>query len=141
MELEEFVEQQIGDCRTAYESGDYRQLIHAFRWCTMHEKSLPEWIANGALEALQFSLEKGGAAGKGKTGGHKAKIARDAIHKERHKIAAWQLDRRKIEGGNRHQAFERASEYLAGTSAQGSAGAIEESYNKIAAQFTPVKSA
>jgi hypothetical protein len=100
---------------------------------------LPEWIADVALQALQFKLENGGAAGRGKTGGHKAQIARDAVHRERHRVAAWQLDRRRIVGGNRADAFERASEYLVGKFAQGSADVIEKSYDKIAKQFASVK--
>lgn len=139
MELEQFVEQQIEECRIKFETGDFRQLIHAFRWCTMHSIPLPEWISDEVLIALQFTLENGGAAGKGKKGGHKKQLARDAVHRERHRVAAWQLDRRRIVGGNRADAFERASQYLAGTFAQGSAGAIEESYDKIAKHFAPVK--
>jgi hypothetical protein len=140
MEPEQFVEQQMEECRIKFEGGDFRQLIHAFRWCTMYSTPLPDWIADEALQALQFTLDNGGAAGRGKTGGHKAQIARDAVHRERHRVAAWQLDRRRIVGGNRADAFKRASEYLAGKFAQGGADAIEKSYNKIARQFASFKS-
>lgn len=135
MELDQFIDDQIADCRTKFEAGDYRQLVQAFRWCTMHGKPLPDWVANDTLAALFFALEKGGAPGKGKTGGHKKQIERDRIHRERHRVAAWQLHRRTIVGGNRGDAFERASKHLVGTFAQGSARGVEDSYNLIAAEL------
>lgn len=144
MELEQFsaeyLDQQIDECRVRFERGDFRQLIHAFRWCTMFSKPLPEWIANEAFSALKYTLANGGAAGKGKKGGHKKQLARDAVHRERHRVAAWQLDRRRIVGGTREDAFDRASEFLAGKSARGSTKQIERSYNKIAKQYAPIKS-
>lgn len=135
MELEQFIDDQIAECRAKFDNGDYRQLVQAFRWCTIHGKPLPDWVAAETLSALLFVLEKGGAPGKGKTGGYKKQIERDRIHRERHRVAAWQLHRRAIVGGNRDEAFERASQHLAGTFAQGSARGIEDSYNLIASDF------
>jgi|GEM_PF-1822882 len=141
MELDEFVDKQVADCRRFYELGDYRQLITAFRWCTMYDRPLPAWVADEALNALKFIYETGGAPGKGKTGGPKTKLIRSKVHRERHRVAAWQLARRDIDGGNREAAFERASAHLRGTFAQGSARAVEDSYNLIATELARLKAA
>lgn len=135
MDLDVFIDEQIAECRSKYEAGEYRQVMQAFRWCAMHGRALPDWIADEACKAFAFYIEKGGAPGKGKTGGHKKKLERAAKDNERYRVAAWQLDRRRIVGGNRRDAFERASEHLTGSFAQGTPEAIEKSYNRVARQY------
>jgi len=57
MELDEFVDKQVADCRRFYELGDYRQLITAFRWCTMYDRPLNAMAAQATVQGGQLGSE------------------------------------------------------------------------------------
>lgn len=134
MTLDEFLSEELDDCERRY-SADYRQAIRALILCSTHGLPLPDWLANEAESAMRFALLHGGSEGRGKTGGHKAKLARDLMHRTRHQIAEHELARRVIVGGNRDDAFARAQERLVGTAAQGSVKAITRSHALIQKRY------
>ena len=140
MDWEQVIDAELSECEKRFVSGDFIALMQAFRWATMNGRALPDWMVGEVFNALTFTFEKGGAPGRGKTGGYKARRARDAGHKERHRIAARELHKRKLKLGGakkREEAFDAAQKILAGTPAQGSIEQIERSYNRIERQYRP----
>lgn len=136
MDESEFFQSQLDEYRVQFERGDYTGAVQAVRLCAFNELPLPEWAATEADAAIQFYFRKGGADGRGKKGGFVAQYRRDKMHRRRHQVALHELARRDHGlGGTRADAFERASARLAGTTAQGSADAIEESFNAIQAEY------
>jgi hypothetical protein len=134
--IEDIVEQLRGKA----ESGNYLALIEAFRWCALNDVPLPDWLSEAVLTALVFTFHKGGAKGRGKTGGHLKQAQRAENATIRYRAAAAALEIRKYipilshadeEGpipGTAKGAFEYASRQLRGTPAWGSADTIEETY-------------
>lgn len=119
-----------------HRDNDYLAVVELFLLLAWNGRPLPEWLTDEAKAAFLFTFNNGGAPGKGNTGGHRKRHQRDLKHRKRHQVAAWQLAMRSFgEGGTRADAFERASKHLAGTFAQGSAKAIEKSYDKITASL------
>ena len=127
----EFLESLLDDYRNETENGEYTGAVKAVTLCGMHNLPMPDWVAAEATAAMRFYFRKGGAPGQGKSGGHLAKYKRSKLHRRRHHIAEWELARRQIVGGNRRAAFERASERLSGSFAQGTPEQIEKSFNSV----------
>jgi hypothetical protein len=126
-----FFAQMLAEYRQKFEDGDYRQAILAMSLCAWNKIPVPDWLHQETHRALLFTFKNGGAAGRGKSGGYAKRLVRETNHRMRHQIADHELDRRRVVGGTRADAFERASERLRGTPARGSSTEIERSYNKI----------
>jgi len=127
----EFFDHLLETYNSEFERGEYTGAVKAVMLCAMNNLPMPDWVGSEASKAIDFYFKNGGAHGRGKTGGHLVQYKRDKLHRRRHHIAEWELAKRKSVGGNRQQAFERASERLAGTFARGSHEEIERSFNKI----------
>lgn len=134
-EAETYISPIVEGFREAFERGEIISLVQATRFCLAFGLPIPNWAADGVERAMIFYSENGGADGKGKTGRFSVQQRRDRIHRIRHQIAEHELARRDSIGGNRRDAFERASGRLSGTIAQGSSDAIENSFNKIQARY------
>lgn len=126
----------LAEYRRQFERGDYTGAVSAVRLCCMNGLPMPDWAASEADAAIQFYFREGGAKGRGKSGGHLARYKRDRMHRLRHQVALRELARRDTgTKGTRADAFERASTRLAGTYAQGSAAAIEDSFNAVQSEY------
>jgi hypothetical protein len=131
----ELCKDQLEDCRRSFELGDTTRIPLAVKWCVLGNLPLPEWLAPDVEAATEWFFRKGGATGRGKGGGNLVRYKRQRIDRLRHQIALHELARRNSVGGTRADAFERASERLQGTFAQGSPGAVEDSHDKVQAIF------
>jgi hypothetical protein len=121
-------EAEIEGYRRRWEAGDFRAVIDAFEHFQNWGEPLPDWVAGPVFYALQIALAKGGAPGKGKTGG----FAKQAERKDRdwcRFLIAGTCKSRSDEN------LEPAQAMLAGTSAQGSAAAIRASYYRVQRQL------
>ena len=125
------LEGRLDDLRKFYDLGDYRQVMVALKTCVQFGLALPDWVSAQAEDALAFYYKSGGASGRGKRGGNLARHNRAMVDRRRHKVAEHELARRSMVGGNRDDAFERASDHLRGTFAQGSADAISKSHGRV----------
>lgn len=129
--IAELARKEVEDCRRFFELGDTSRIHHALRWCIVGALPIPDWLAPDVEAATEFYFRKGGANGKGKGGGNAVRYQRQRKDRYRHQVALHELARRDTVGGNRDDAFERASVRLRGTFAQGSADAIEKSHDRI----------
>ncbi len=124
--------------RQQYERGDPLGLIQAMRHAIMWSLPVPDWASEHALKAIEFYYtENGGAPGRGKTGSLRAKAKRDRIDRWRHRAADRELAMRQygIIGGSKEAAFQRASDSLKHTPAQGEPRQIKRSYAKVEKSF------
>lgn len=137
MTEEEFFRDLLESYRDRFERGDYTAAVQAVRLCGGNSLVMPDWVAHEAGIAIEMHFRSGGAQGGGRGGGFLSQYRRERVHELRHQIAEHELARRKLVGGNRGEAFERASERLQGTKAQGSPDAIEASFNRIQAKYRP----
>ena len=127
---EEQAEKELAERTRAWHEGQYAVLADTVAFCGRHGLPLPAWATEAAMEAMFFAVIKGfGARGKGKTGGVQKQMTRRRIEQRRHYVASYLLAERS-RGETRKDAFLKASKKLRGTWAQGSASAIEASYNK-----------
>lgn len=126
-------ERELEDCRRFFELGDTSRIVLAFKWCLAGGLPVPDWLAPDVEAATEFFFRKGGATGKGKGGGNAVRFQRQRKDRLRHQMALRELARRATVGGNRDDAFDRASERLRGTFARGSAQAVERSHDRIQA--------
>ncbi len=128
----EYLDRESRRLKSEAETGDFRAVAEAFALFAVNKAPLPEWLIDAVWIGLFEAFKKGGADKRGKTGGHEARARRLDIERERYIAASNQLLMRKLRRPmeTRKDAFEAASRKLAGTVAQGSAGAIEASYNR-----------
>ena len=127
---EEGVQRELAKRTKDWSDGEYEVLGETISFCSRHSLPLPEWAADGALDAIFFAYVNGyGAPGKGKTGSIKKQTKRRRIDARRYRVAASLLAER-VRGTTREDAFNMAHEKLVGTDARGSAAAIEASYNR-----------
>ncbi len=132
---EEQAAKEFAERTRAWHDGDYAVLSNTVAFCGRHSLPLPAWATEAALDAMFYAVIKGfGARGKGKTGGIQKQMMRSRIQQRRHYVASYLLAERS-HCETRRDAFLKASEKLRGTWAQGSASAIEASYNKQVKQL------
>lgn len=137
-EAERIAAPEMERYRQQFEREDPLGLIQAIRHAIMWSLPVPDWAAEHALKAVEFYyLKHGGAPGKGKTGSLRAKVKRDQIDRWRHRVADRELAMRQygIIGGSKEDAFQRASDSLKGTVAQGEPRQIKRSYVKVEKRF------
>lgn len=132
----DFHEDEIEQLRQRWELGDLRSVMEAFALTAWRARPFPEWLTDAVLEALVFAFNEGGSAGRGKGGRHIVKAQRRDMHEVRHGWAEiWLRARDDLPhqgyAATRDGAFAFVSELLRGTFAQGSAKAIERSFDKI----------
>lgn len=126
---EEEIERELAKRTQAWQEGDYAVLGETLAFCGRHGLPLPKWATEAAMEALFYAvIHRFGATGKGKTGGVQKQMKRRRIEQHRYTVAASLLAQRS-RSETRKDAFLKASKKLRGTDAQGSASAIESSYN------------
>jgi hypothetical protein len=131
----EFFAMLLEEYKQKFEGGDYSGAVQAVRLCAANSIAMPEWVAFEASEAIEFYFRNAGAKQGGRGGGYLSRYRLSKLHTERHRVAEHELARRGQIGGNRPEAFERASERLRGTFAQGAAGAIKDSYYIVQKQL------
>lgn len=133
MEIDQLVNENLADCRARFDAGDYRYAITALRWCSMHNRALPDWLATEALAAMLFNFEKGGNNGKRGRGAvkHIYRTKWHLIHRERHREALSQLDPRRGDRGGDIAAYKRASDALLGSLAFADWRQVQESHEKF----------
>lgn len=142
MTKEEFIEREMSEYRAQWDAGYFPAVLDAFRQCVVAEVPIPQWLADAMLPELVFAFREGGKEGRSRRdGGHLARAKRRDIHTLRYEEAEiWLRARAELPGfgyaATREGAFAFVSEQLRGTSAQGSAKAIEESYDMIARERT-----
>ena len=135
-------ESELEECRRHFfEFGDPTKLVTGVQWCVTGQLPLPHWLAPEVAAAMVHFFRKGGANGRGKGGGLAVRYQRQRTDRLRHQIAEHELARRTSVGGNMQDAFERTSERLRGTLAQGSADAIKKSYFRIQRALKKLKAA
>lgn len=123
------IENELAKRTRAWHEGEYAVLGETVAFCGRHGLPLPAWATEAAMEAMFYAVIKGfGSRGKGKTGGVQKQMKRGRIERRRYTVAASLLAQR-ARDETREDAFLKASEVLSGTDAQGSAAAIEASYN------------
>lgn len=126
--MRELAAREIDDCKRHYDLGDIRFLVQAVRLALRFDLPVPQWAAGEAEKALLFYFNKGGAPGKGKTGGNLARQRLNAMHRERHRLVAREIAR----GANKSKACERASEELRSRpEIFGTAREVRKSYDRI----------
>ena len=125
--MREWAQDQLADCKRHYDLGDYRFLVQALRLSVRHDLPVPPWAAGEAEKAMIYYFENGGAPGRGKSGGHSNRHRWNRIHRERHRVAARELER----DGVKATAFRKASETLRQTEARGEPREIAKSYRRI----------
>lgn len=133
------IEDRVERLKADWQAGYFPAVIEAFQWCTLNDLPLPAWLADAVRPALLHSMRTAGAEGRGKTGGFLARARRREIDRTRWAAADFALVNRRLlpcwdypptsEG-----AFDYASQELRGTAAQGSAGAVKASYERVQRQ-------
>ncbi len=124
------VQRELAKRTKDWSDGEYEVLGETISFCSRHNLPLPKWATDGALDAMFFAYVNGyGAPGKGKTGSIQKQTKRRRIDLKRYGVAASFLAER-VQGATREDAFKMAHEKLVSTDAQGSAAAIEASYNR-----------
>jgi len=127
---EEDVQRELAKRAKAWGYGEYEYLGETISFCSRHNLPLPKWATDGALDAIFYAYVNGyGTTGKGKTGSIQKQSNRRRIDAKRYGVAATLLAER-VQGATREDAFNMAHEKLVSTDAQGSAAAIEASYNR-----------
>ena len=119
---------EIEAYRKRWEAGDFRAVIDAFEHMHNWSKPLPDWLAGPVHYALQVAFTKGGAPGRGKTGGFTKQAER--MDRDWRRWLAASTCRSRGE-----KDLEPARAMLAGTSAQGSISAIRSSYFRVQKQL------
>lgn len=132
MTPEAYFEQELARLREQFDAGDFRAIPEAVALLAAREPEWPDWLIHAVMHALSVAFEHGGATGKGKTGGFVIRAKRADIDAKRHQVAFMCLTVRKSHE-TRADAFAEAQALLQGTFAQGSPGAIEDSFNRVQA--------
>jgi hypothetical protein len=127
---------EMAPLKALWDQGRYGASFDALEVCTRHNRPLPAWLAEAADAALRFTYLNGGANGRGKHGGYRARDNRYLVDWERWAMASSLLDLRHIlpELGlpaTREGVFEHVSNRLAGSKAQGSPSAVKASYERM----------
>ncbi|MPZ38500.1 MAG: hypothetical protein GEU95_10590 [Rhizobiales bacterium] len=134
--------------------GDYSAFMEALLLCTWNERPLPDWVANQVVQQAEKQYSLSGTRGPGKQGNWQAAYDQKRIDDRRANLAEFHLNARSRRGRGhvselatlygygkpssgganvvtKADVFGFVSKELRGTPAQGAAGAVEESYEKV----------
>jgi hypothetical protein len=141
----EWLTKELADCEIAYRDGILVALIDALWLCDEMPAITPNWVLAAARKAIAKGLVRSAKGKRGRVGNPVAKYRADMVHFER--WASVGYARRKQRGSPRSttrqalgatwdDAYNWTSAYLRGTFAQGSAGAIKDSYQLVQREIT-----
>ena len=135
---EEYITRELCKHKCAFDGGYYPALLNALWLCGANDVPLPEWVWRAVQAQLEtaYASDSAGGGKVGRAGGRRGRAKMDRIHFQRWSWAKHWLNNKEClkhfgHKPTRDGAFTYASEMLRGKKAQGSTGAIEDSYKLV----------
>jgi hypothetical protein len=136
--ISESISKQLDACERAWRrAGMLPALADAILMCREHNRPLPEWAALAAVAVIKKLYEQAVVTGAGRHSRLKTRDRQNAVHFIRWEMVA-ELRERKDElkafgyKPTWEAAYKNVSEKLKGTFAQGTPGAVKDSYQRVA---------
>lgn len=128
MKPDDFFATETERLKAAWEQGRFLALPEILLLLSWNGRALPEWVAEAAADQLLQFYERGGGGERGRASGVRARNEMDNLHRMR-----WNIVRLHLGGGqvSLAAASRTASERLQGFPAQGSPGAMKDSYQLV----------
>ena len=115
-------------CERSWARDQYYPAVgYALLFCTHNALPLPDWLSEVVNHAMVIAFKHGGRTSNRRRGGYEPQARALEIHDQRWQAASTYKQLVKTND----EAFERASESLKGTRAQGEPRQVEESYRLI----------
>lgn len=134
---EDYITNRLSVCERAWVgAGMVPALADAIMICHEHNRPLPKWVALAAVAALRRLYEQAVVKGAGRHAHLKTRDRQNAVHFLRWEMVT-ELRERKEElkafgyTPTWEAAYKNVSDKLKGTFAQGSPGAVKESYQRV----------